>query len=447
MSRFPTEILQAILSEVAPPLNERLWPRSHDKSDQLRHGREHQVQVPHLAQLREVCSFWYQVITPILYSIFILTLIPREKMLRQLAGLQLHPNLIRHLVLSTDGYWHELRAMYFQDAELVERTLSLCTNLRTLQLINIEGVFLDIRHKDRSRIFQSSRQALSKLTTVIIGSKDNDAPHPAISTVLIGLGQDICNNLTNLEISCGALSRMLSIKLPSSFPNLSRLHLRFDNQVSLFCVQLLSRIFRREEGSSLVVPLQELILESTCLPPSVEWVDLLLRINGLRSTLRILDLRIHQGWHQQRDAEYWASPSHEQVALHVLETCPSLIAFHYFTLFPSDILHSLPSRLREVGLQVTVQWDISPLERNHLVDLKPIINWIQSQGPGGGVKEIVVSFVSVVYDFTLPLPYYGTAGRAEDKILEEIPIEMLEDWAALQQECSARSISLVRYRE
>ncbi|KAF8645596.1 hypothetical protein AX16_007678 [Volvariella volvacea WC 439] len=451
MVHIPTEIILLFLSDFLPPSSNTkiFWPPNAFQC----HQRCTIVCLAQLAALRLVCWDWYQVITPLLYSTFILIIEPRKSLFKQLAVFQAHPNLIHHLVICSNihVYDYERRKVRFADVELLETCLGQCINLGTLQLINAHDGLSTIPPNKLTNIFQSNRSNLSHLSSFTIGDNFSRCPQLTASNYLIGLGPIICSNLTNLEISVECPIGLGSHRkgqqrvypLPSSFPNLSRLLLRWpgysgNNPPELF-ERLVSRIVRKEvagpgpTNSKYILPLRELILDSYTSHNDFKWLDKLLNINDLRSVLTTLEIRFRSIYEStQAYAEmYYRLP------LHILNLCPSLKAFRFFSHILSTIPALLPRRINEVGLEVvSTRRDYPTSEffsKSSLMDLKPVIDWVRSREPGQDLKKIVVAFAL-------------HKASSNEIFGSGVPAAMHEDWEVLERECTARDIALHVFR-
>ncbi|KAF8645609.1 hypothetical protein AX16_007691 [Volvariella volvacea WC 439] len=458
MTRIPTEILLHFLSDFLPPslgpTTDLYWPPSGDPC----HQRCTSICLAELADLRLVCWDWCQAITPLLYSKFILIIEPRKSLQQQLAVFQTHAHLIHHLVICSNIPPHERSDPSFEggkvrflDAELIEACLGQCINLRIMQLINAHDGLSTIPPNKLTNIFQSNRSNLSHLSSLTIGDNLSHCPQLTASNYLVGLGPVICSNLTNLEIAVqcpiGSSFRWQDQRrlypLPSSFPNLSRLLLRWPGYggdgLSKLYERLISRIIRKEiaePGSTknrhnykCVVPLRELILDSYTPHSEFQWLDELLNINNLRSVLTTLEIRLRSVY----ETSQTYAETYYQLPLHILDLCPSLNAFRFFSHIQSTTLELLPRRLNEVGLEVvSVLQDYPASEffsESTLMDLRPIIYWVRSNSKEQSMKNITVAFAQ------------HKAGS--NKICGSgVPEEMCEDWKVLEQECAARGIAL-----
>ncbi|KAF8645602.1 hypothetical protein AX16_007684 [Volvariella volvacea WC 439] len=454
MAHIPTEILLHFLSDLLPSFSttEIFWPPAAESC----HLRCKLICLAELATLRLVCWDWYQLIAPFLYSTFMFIIEPQKYLLKQAVVFQTHSNFVHHLIICSNilSQDRERRKTRFFDAdvELLEACLGQCTNLQTLQLINAHDSLSKMAPNKLMKMLQSNRSSLSNLSRLIIGDDFSRCPQLIASKYLIGLGRNICDNLTSLEVSVdcplgyrfGYPTPQCLYPLVTSFSNLSRLLLRWPgyggDDIPKFYEKLISRVVKQETSQSgsiegrhchkRVVPLRELILDTYTPHRDYQWLDKTLNTNNLCSVLTILEIQLHTVYetHHEFAEEYRALP------LHILDLCPSLHTFRFFSYVLRTIPALLPRRLNEVGLQVT-----SVLPGDHifdyypeltLMDLKPVIDCIRSDH---GLKKIIVAFAH-------------HKGGTNCILGSGVPDAMRQDWEILEQECEARDIMLSVFR-
>ncbi|KAF8645611.1 hypothetical protein AX16_007693 [Volvariella volvacea WC 439] len=422
MTQLPAEVLLAILKDFVPHVGNHLWPCQflyRPLPAYRQFYQEYREQLYFLATLREVCSHWYQVITPSLYSTFVFTIYPHEALLRQLIVFRTHPDQIHHLVITAYNPSGLKFESSFRDTDLIEACLAQCHNLHTLEFVDVEWVFIHMKPKDRLRLLQSNRRNLSKLTSLKFWNRYNNSPILTTGRTLIGLGPEICNSLTNLEVTSGSGSRFESVKLPSILPNISRLVFRWEWSSPYFYEKILSRIVREHHrnvephrDTRYVVPLRELILDATDDVSHAKWVEKFLKINDLCSTLSILRIRMRVGqWHLEREpSSYIAVPSF------IFRMCPALTLFHYFAPLSHEILTTgtLPVHLKELGLQITNPANAGS-SRLVPTTLVQVIHWVRSNQSCSQLEQIVIDLETG---------------------------EVSEERGVLERECSAQGILL-----
>ncbi|KAF8650071.1 hypothetical protein AX16_005435 [Volvariella volvacea WC 439] len=452
MVDLPTETLLLILSNFTPHFQGNFSLTSFGSYSTDINDAQYLSHFQILANLRLVCTQWYHSITPFLYSTFILFIQPRGALLRQTAAFRAHPEFIHHLIICgkpppSAKLTPNRVSGRFNDAELLKACIGECTSLRTLHLAHTEHIFSRFPPSDVLRLFQSNRSTLSNLTSVVIRNDEMEDPRLSITQTLIGLGPAVCSNLTSLEIASDFTGYYHTLSLPSSFPSVSHLCLRWRYSIPSYYLKLLSRIVckvptpNNATKRTTSTPLRSLTLESIECTPSPTALSALLTLNNVGALLDSLNLHMR--------CSTWVSPSvYQEIGSLVFKLCPSLTSFHYFAFFSPLTLKDIPPQLEELGVQVTtVTGYVLMRPRTIAINLEPIIDWVRSRDIsvseigrsdssigccGFGLKRLVVTFVR--------------RDSARDEICAgDSPC--LEDWETLERECRTRGLSLIRSRE
>ncbi|TFK58621.1 hypothetical protein BDN72DRAFT_884186 [Pluteus cervinus] len=289
-------------------------------------------------KLRSMTKRFYGLLTPRIYSHFVLPMYPAKAFLQRTQAAKYHPELIRVLFLRGEPHSDEDFPI-----NLLHNFLSECSNLQTLHFLDPPDMFYQVTKSRIHRILGSA----SSLSSLTLRFTENWNVYFALGAVLIGLAH-LAENLEHMDLEFfrESLLEDRPVSIPSLFPKLRMLLLQECRQP--VAEKILSRISCGGKHSGCTprtpcVPLRSLTLsyrENSSLPQEI---PNFLKINNLGLTLTSLQIMVPSG--------YWShQPS--TLPLEILKLCPKLQKFVYLAPFPQAILLHLPDTLHILGVRI-----------------------------------------------------------------------------------------------
>ncbi|TFK71462.1 hypothetical protein BDN72DRAFT_436291 [Pluteus cervinus] len=324
--------------------------------------------------LNKACYF---LLTPRIYSHFVLPMRPAEEFRRRIQATKYHPDLIKVLFLQGEDHTDE----HFQrdTINLLHDFLSACPNLQDIHFFDPPNIFFQVT---KSRIHQllSGVGALSSLTLHFNWVWNVEF---ALGAVLIGLGH-LAGQLERLDLGfyVEAFQQRHGpdrpVTVPSIFPRLRTLALR-DCRDAL-AIKILSRINCGGNHSNCTLqipctPLRDLTITYLEYKSPPLHIPNLLKVNNLGLTLTTLQIFVLYGELQ------------DDLPSQIFELCPKLEKLIYLAPFLLSSLDSLPQTLHALGVRFTEQRADCISNPKNLVDL------IQDSTRRKGLKELYIDEV------------------------------------------------------
>ncbi|KAF8887375.1 hypothetical protein BD779DRAFT_517203 [Infundibulicybe gibba] len=328
----PTEILVKILAHLAP--SSPLYSREGV-------DRSYALQRCQFATLRLVCIAWDEPVLELLLETTLLyTRGPSERVLRNLKVLEHRPSLIRKLEIATGFSCRDISKSDFDTitAEIIDRGLASCSNLREIRFIGDNFQFLDR---------EWPRKTCPNLKLMVTSVKLDMVSTKRCSAILTGLGRE----LTNLEISMlhapFGRGRMC---MPSKLPRLSSLAWMNNTHVFIPLIsKLVSRIVheREDQHTKKTSPLRHLSLHDR-------------HINAAAITNILTTNNVGAGLTSFRYTCRRAVPSDTGFAIAILKLCRGLTDFTFVPPCNGDIFAYLPRTIKRLDIAIASPDEIYP---------------------------------------------------------------------------------------
>ncbi|TFK63902.1 hypothetical protein BDN72DRAFT_847182 [Pluteus cervinus] len=375
-SALSPEVLDKVLEDFYPVkfLNKREWfsfaieDRFTVLTDNFFRAREFCLG---LRLLDKQCN---RLVTPHIYSHFVLPLHPEKTFLQRLQATKHQPTLIKELFLQPP----DRRDDKFQKkvVNALRPFLVACSNLRNIHIVDAPNVFWNVKKPQVHQLLRGVN-SLSSLTLQFVA---NSRVHTTLGAILTGLAH-LAGQLEHLDVefyidlSWGGIDKG-PITFPDySFPSLRKLALR--NSSSSFSEAILSRINCGGTHPNCTVEAPCVPLRSLTLAARGLDIPTLLKINNLGLTLTSLEIF-------PRD-----SSDPHSLPSQVFELCPKLEKFVHYAWFPLSALSCLPEALHVLGLG----FDEDGLGQTHVTDAKQLVDFIKDTERRKGLKELYVDVV------------------------------------------------------
>ncbi|TFK73437.1 hypothetical protein BDN72DRAFT_834853 [Pluteus cervinus] len=389
---LPVEILSYILRLSTSDLTTSL--RSYE-CDRNAEWESYDNVLQDCTQFRLVDSTWNAVVTPILYSIFVLPAWPLEKLLRRAKAVDYHPELIIALVISgcVDYHTVEMEVEEFQTFNIMCSCLHRCTSISLLD-VHLGG-YTPLLESDAEEFFAHIQS--DSLTSLAILCPSVDV----IADAFAGLGTRSSQLKELVLYNMYWDASRLAPTEPLHLPSLSSLTMHWEWPPGLNCTpfaEFFSKLILGESGSP--TPLQELTI-SGVLDLDAPHMSTLLSSYNIGFSLTSIQLNL--------PPSLTTSTIFEALPNTILLLCPALTRFLYFAWCPTSLLYELPPRLKEFG--VTVVHIAGPGAPSLLTTIVPLMEMVKEARYRKGIQKLYIQWA------LLGPP--GAQRKLEDACIEE----------------------------